>query len=161
MMKAISWAAMAVLVLVGCDRRELAVMCAARGDPSADLQLVAHAADGRAATLDTADGRTTITRRTLDTPLLPDLWRNAQFTIRALSPSEVAPCGLPSISSVTLIYDDGSVTHHRTTCEGNALDRLTGQIFEASDVARPGSDPVEEPLSAALLDPSEACARAL
>lgn len=152
----------AVLLLAGCQQAEVTALCATYGDPAAELDTVAFGAGLSLVQMntDSASGQTTLRRLELEAPALPDLWQLADPTFRALPRVESVPCGLSDISTVTFTFADDSIEHRETSCEGNALARLTGQVFEAA-APPPGQEGTgPQVLALVFADRAAACARA-
>ncbi len=130
------------LLLAACDRREVVAICASFGDPNEQVTAAYHAQDGarRILIFDAATGQTSVIRDTIAPPILTQLWRVAETTMRALPEVEASPCGLSTISTVTVTFNDGSTTRRQTSCLGNALARVTSEILDASEMERPEAE---------------------
>lgn len=152
----------APLLLAACDGREVTAICASKGVVGGTLETAFHDAGGQRILRrqDDAGGATVTLRDTLSDPILTDLWRLAETSMRSLPESEPSPCNLDTEASVTVIYSDGTRLTRRTTCEGNALDRVATGILQASEPARlDGAAP--DPDGAAPLDGIAAACEAL
>ncbi len=132
------WILTLPVVLAACQSSEPVAICAAYGDLSGSVSAVLQTADGTqtALTYDAATARSLLETTTRAESLVPDLWRMAETTMRALPEVESNPCGLDSISVVSVVFDDGTVTTRETSCTGNALHRVASETFSASEVDR-------------------------
>lgn len=144
------------LLLAACASREVVSICAAVGDPAGEVTAAFHDAEGLIAVLvsDAGAGQGGVARRTLDEPVLAALWRMAEPTIRATREDEASPCGLDTLSTVTVTFADGETITRTTSCEGNALSRVASGVLAA---AEPMPEP--EPTGPPLTDLAQACAR--
>jgi hypothetical protein len=144
------------LLLAACEGRQVVSICAAVGDPAGEIRAAFHDADGLRAVLssDAATGQSTIARDNLETPVLPELWRLAEATMRALREDEASPCGLDTRSTVTVTFADGESLTRETSCTGNALSRVANGVLAAAEGA-----PAPEPAGDAVTDIAQACAR--
>ena len=132
--------------LAACQSSEPVAICAAHGDPAVSVTAVVHDIDATQTVLSFSGttGRSLVSRMDVETSLVPDLWRMAETTMRALPEVESVPCGLDTQSAVTVVFDDGTVMTRQTSCSGNALARVMTETFGASDLQHslePETDP--------------------
>lgn len=122
------------LVLVACARPEVVSICAVTGDPEAQITAAFHDADGLQTILssDAETAQVTQTTGRHSEPLLPDLWRIAEISMRALPETEATPCGLTERSAVLVRFADGTFTYRETSCTGNALASVAANILDDS-----------------------------
>jgi len=124
----------APLVLVACQAREVVSICAAVGDVTATATGAYHDSDGLIALL-TSDADTQeamLQTASVETPILPELWRMAEPTMRALPEVEASPCGFETEALVSVAFADGSTITRHISCTGNALARVASEVLEAT-----------------------------
>lgn len=135
----------AVLIVIGlpfllaaCDRREVASICAASGEPGGEVTAAFHDAEGNLRVLraDAGAGRAMAVTATLDPPVLEPLWRVAETSMRSLRETEASPCGFATEAAVHVTFTDGTSIVRQTTCTGNALDRVASEVLAAAEVER-------------------------
>jgi hypothetical protein len=133
------------LLLAACESRETVSICAAVGDPAGTVTAAFHDAEGVRAVLfsDAGTGEVRVVGDTLSEPVLPQLWRLAETTMRSLPDSEPSPCGLDTLTTVTVTFSDGSTMTRVSSCSGNALSRVADGVFGAAETDRAMTAPVE------------------
>ncbi|MBC6437666.1 MAG: hypothetical protein GDA52_05905 [Rhodobacteraceae bacterium] len=138
------------LVLAACQSPEVVSICAARGDPAAQITAVLHDAGGRLAVLasDTATGDIRITEDAFKQPILTRLWRVAEVTMRTLPDVDPSPCGFSTRVAVMVVFADGTRLYRQTSCTGNALSRVNDAVFKAAETSTPA--PARAPLAMTL-----------
>jgi hypothetical protein len=148
------------LLLAACEDREVVSICAATGEIAGTVTAALHDADGGQAVLisDAAAGQSLVARSTRETPVLADLWRLAETTMRSLPDTEPSPCGLDTLTMVRVTFNDGSTMTRQSTCTGNALSRVASGVLDAAPrgtVAEDGTPDGRGPVTGIL----EACER--
>lgn len=154
-------AASSVLVLAGCQSEEVTRLCAASGDAAVGLTVFAHDASGQVVRLTSDATETRIAVTQLDTPIVGDLWLDAELTFQATLRGEISPCEGTQVTYVTAAFTDDEPQERATQCTGNALARLAGRVIETSSAAiaaRPEAAVLEDLLPETPESAGQACA---
>jgi len=147
------------LVLAACQQGEPVAICATAGDPAEYLTLAMQAADGTQVRYSSSIQASTATthHRRLDPPLLPQLWRQFETTIRATQENDVSGCEGATILTAVIFYENGAREIRRTNCEGNAVARLVTTVLDTSGLSHPGSEEVQATSEPPFMEPLAAC----
>jgi len=147
----------ATMALAACQSEEVTRLCAATGDPTAGLSAYATDATGRLVRL-TSDGASTqVAAADLETPIVADLWLDAELTFQATRRGEVSPCEGMNVTYMAALFDTGETQERATQCVGNALQRLAGRVTESAEAAMDAAVVSERPLQARPESAGEAC----
>jgi len=147
----------ATMGLAACQSEEVTRLCAATGDPATGLSAYATDATGRLVRL-TSDGASTqVAAADLETPIVADLWLDAELTFQATRRGEVSPCEGANVTYMAALFDTGETQERATQCVGNALQRLAGRVTESAEAAMGAAVVSERPLQARPESAGEAC----
>jgi hypothetical protein len=147
----------AAMGLAACQSEEVTRLCAATGDPAVGLSAYATDAAGRLVRLTSDGDGAQVTVTDLGTPIVADLWLDADLTFQATRRGEVSPCEGANATYMVASFDSGETQERATQCIGNALARLAGRVAESAEAALDTADLTERSLNARPESAGEAC----
>jgi len=147
----------AAMGLASCQSEEVTRLCAATGDPATGLSAYATDASGRLVRLTSDGAETRVSVANLETPIVADLWRDADLTFQATLRGEVSPCEGANATYMAASFDNGETQERATQCIDNALNRLAGRVADSAEAAMETADLTERSVVTRPESAGEAC----